>query len=365
MRDLIERTITDPRSSRKNRYSLYEILMLCLLGILSGETTFTGIEEFGHINAQDLEEFFEIKKIPSHDTLRLLFERIEPQGFIHLFNELLKLLEGTFSQDLVSLDGKTICNSGSDLLHIVSAWSHENRLVIGHMKTKGRGTEIEGLKEVLKTLDVKGHIVTIDALGCQKSIMSQIADQEGDYVVSVKGNQGTFYEEIKAYFLECESFPFFQTLDKKRGTVEQTTIWVTDQIAYLLENHPQWSGLKSIAKVETQKTKNNETKVEERFYITSLDQDAQLILKAVKAHWGIENNVHWVLDVMMNEDKTCIKNNYSAENMNVIKKISINILYSIQKNLPKKTTLKSLQRRFGKISMAAHMIQNLLKFFHS
>lgn len=345
---------------------MYEILCLSLLGILAGETTYTGIEEYGRLHRDDLARCFEIHGIPSHDTIRLLFERLLPEQFLSLFQGLLeKVFPRSQARDVISLDGKTIRNSGRRLLHIVSAWSSENRLILAHQKTQGKGTELQGLKDILEGLDIQGHVVTTDALGCQKEMTEKIVAQGGDYLLQVKGNQKNLLEMVRPY-LEDPELSFKSTLtDKKRGWVHTVTTTLCQDISFLKETCPGWEGIQAVLKVSQSRSKGDKRLQEERFYIASFCRSPEEMQQMITQHWGIENNVHWVLDVRFNEDKSCIRSENAAENMNLIKKIAMNILYTLQKEEPKKPTLKSLQRRFTKPSAAKACLQNCLKFVNA
>jgi predicted transposase YbfD/YdcC len=269
-------------------------------------------------------------------------------------------------QDTIAIDGKTICNSGLSPLHIVSAWSCENRLIIGHQKTGGKGTEIKGIKDILDCLDIEGHIVTTDALGCQKEITEKVIAKGGDYVLQVKKNHPALLETIQLFFQDCESEKK-QTLsvDKKRGWVHETRTTVCEDVDFLKQAHGGWKDIRSVIQLEKILTKGHKTSREKRFYISSLSQTPSKLERCITNHWEVENNVHWVLDVRFNEYKSCIRSSHAAENMNLVKKIATNIFYVIQAQQPKTTSLKTIQRRFSKPSVAASMMKIYLKLIHS
>ena len=289
-----------------------------------------------------------------------------PEQFLNLFEGLWeKVFPRSEARDGISLDGKTIRNSGLNLLHIVSAWSSGNRLILAHQKTAGKGTEIQGLKDILDGLDIQGHIVTTDALGCQKELTEKIVAEGGDYVLQVKANQKTLLETMRPY-LEDPEVSFKSTLnDNKRGWVQKITTTICHDIGFLREQCPGWEGIQAVVKTSKVLSKGGKTLQEERFYIASFCDSPEEMQRIMTQHWGVENNVHWVLDVRFNEDKSCIRSENAAENMNIVKKIAANILYTLQKEAPKKPTLKSLQRRFTKPSAAAPLLQNCLKFVNS
>jgi len=368
LKEFIEKNVEDPRSNRKKKYSLYDILALIILASIAGENTYSGISEYGNLHAEELKLHFGIANIASHDTIRLLLERIKSEQFKGLLLELVNLLKKeTTEKDIIALDGKTVC--GASNLHIVSAWSHDNRLVIEHQKTNGKGTEIEGLRNILDNLEISDHIITIDAIGCQRDLAEKIINKGGDYVLQVKENQKNLLEDIKTYFTHDADKAFKNTFfDKKRGYVEEKNLFIMEDIDFIKQKN-LWKGLNCIIKIEHKRTKKGETKMEERFYITSLKANADLIFKAISSHWGIENNLHWVLDVLFKEDDSPIKSDFGAENLNIIRKLCTNIIYSIQKGIEeetsKKPTLKNIMRSFSRPQKAKDLICNYLNFIHS
>jgi predicted transposase YbfD/YdcC len=379
MEKLFDANIMDYRRQEHIKYPLYAIFLVSFLAIATGEDSFSGMEGWADAHSEDLKKYFGVEKIPSHDTIRLFYERIDPDQFCIFFVKLANLFKekddsGDITNktddesehvDFISLDGKTIRNGGSNLLHMVSAWSSKNRLIIGHQKTEGKGNELAGLKEIIDSLDIDGHIVTIDALGCQKDITKRIVNRGGDYILQIKGNQKNLYESAKELFdsdLEKESY---YCVDKKRGITKETIISTICDIESLDLQRDGWIDAKTISKIESIETKLGKNSVKTvRYYISSLKGNCELILEGVSSHWGIENNVHWMLDVMFNEDNACMRNTNVAENMNLARKMVLNCMYTAQKTeereTKKKKTLVYYKRRFSNVRNAKKMME---KFF--
>jgi predicted transposase YbfD/YdcC len=311
-----------------------------------------------------LDEFFGIKNIPSHDTIREIFERTDPNAFVSFLNAFTEELKENVNNDIISIDGKTIRNSGAKPLHIMSAWSSKNSLVIAHSKTKGKGTEIQGFKDIIDLLDIENHIVTMDAMGCQKDITKKIVEKGGEFVVSIKDNQKNLKKDIEAYFLD-EMKESYEVIDKKRGVVEHTVTRGTSEINDLLTQYPEWNHIKSIYHVKTVRTTLLKETVQDRFVISSIPCNPKKLWDSLTAHWEIENKVHWYLDVRFYEDKACIRNVNNAENMNIMRKFALNTSYKIQSLMSEKITMKNIQKRFSKPKKTIEMLKFLFKFDHA
>jgi predicted transposase YbfD/YdcC len=358
--------VEDPRAIRNQKHPFMMLVGTTLLAHLAGIDSFSGISDFVEAHEEYLERYFEFPHgVPSHDTYQRLWDGIKSEQFVSafmLFSESLATLHG--ANAVLSIDGKTIRNSGEGKsLHIVSAWCEANQLVLAQQKVAEKSNEISAIPRLLELLDIKSRIVTIDAMGAQREICDKIIGQEGDYVISLKGNQGTLHRDIKEYFedelckQECSSFIIY---DKGHGRLEERTAYVTGQLDWLQIEH-KWPGLKSIGMVISKVTKGDKTTNETRYYISSLAENAELLNQAARSHWAIENKLHWRLDVVFNEDKACIRNDNSAENIDILRKWALNILHRA-KDKPSQS-LKSVMR---KNSMSfKHLLKSVNKIFHA
>jgi len=338
--------IDDPRSSRNQKHPLNMLLGTTLLASLAGIDSFSGFADFTEAHYEKLSEYFDFPYgYPSHDTYQRLWDAIAPSQFYKsflLFTASLKKITQTF----INLDGKAIRHSGSEkALHIVTAWCHANQLVLAQEKVDTKSNEITALPKLIALLDLKGRIVTIDAMGAQREICSQIIAQGGDYVISLKGNQGNLHQDVADYFSDpgllaaCESS---EENDKGHGRLEQRIAFSSNTIDWLQKEH-QWPGLKSIGLVKSFVEKNGKKHEEQRFYITSLPANAKGLNQAARTHWGIENQLHWRLDVVFNEDGACIRNDNAAENINILRKWALNSLQKCKQKPDQ--SIKSMMRK--------------------
>lgn len=273
--------------------------------------------------------------IPSHDTLGYVFARLDPRAFEHCFaswvQEVFERTEGA----IIPIDGKTLRRSydrtsNRAAIAMVSAWALENHLVLGQVKVTDESNEIQAIPRLLELLDGSGCIVTIDAMGCQQEIAARIVEHGGDYVLAVKGNQGQLLEEAQKSFLIAlgeagSSMSYFETEERGHGRLERRCYWMTEGLPNPLRSL-QWKGLKSFGMVESERVIKGKTSLEQRFYISSLASDARRFAEAVRGHWSIENQVHWVLDVAFSEDQSRIRKDHVAENMAVVRRLALNLL---------------------------------------
>lgn len=356
--------VEDPRSTRNQKHPFITLIGTTLLAGLSGIDGFSGIADFTEAHLEKLREYFDFPHgAPSHDTYQRFWDGINPQSFCDSFQTFTQSLS-QMTSEILSVDGKTIRNSGEEkALHIVSAWCEANQLVLAQEKVDSKSNEITAIPNLLKLLDLAGKIITIDAMGAQRSICQQIIDQGGDYQISLKGNQGTLFDDIKRYFAD----PTLQAdllcseeNDKGHGRIEQRTAYVTDQIDWLQDLH-QWPGLKSIGRVVSKVQKGGKETTEERFYISSLPANARKMNEVARAHWGIENKLHWRLDVVFNEVKACIRNDNASENMDIVRKWALNILHKA-KTKPDQS-IKSVMRKNA--MSFKHLLASVNNIFHA
>jgi predicted transposase YbfD/YdcC len=332
--------IKDPRVERTKLHSLKDILVIAVCGTICGANNWEEIADFGESKQEWFATFLELENgIPSHDTFRrvfILLDNIELKTlFVDWISSAVELSKGT----LVNLDGKNLCGSkepskGKKALNVVSAWASEQSVVLGQVRCEEKSNEITAIPELLKILNITDCLVTIDAIGCQTEIVNQIVGQGADYVISLKGNQGNLYQDIKDYLDWAQrikfkdiSYNYFETeLEKDHGRIEQRRCWVTQEIGWL-ENREEWNNLKSIVMVEAEREIiGGEKTVERRYFISSLEANAELALKSVRGHWAIENQLHWCLDIGFREDNSRVREAKSAENLATLRHIGINLL---------------------------------------
>jgi predicted transposase YbfD/YdcC len=330
-------TITDPRDASLTEHRLLDILMIAICCLLCGGQNFSHMEQFGHAKLSWLRAFLELPHgIPSHDTFRRVFLLLDPQQFAEVFLHWTQSLRAAVGAEVVALDGKTLRRSfdrakGGGPLHLVSAWATANRLVLGQLATAEKSNEITAVPELLRTLELAGCIVTVDALNCQKNIAKEISEADADYVLALKGNHGTAYAEVKRFLEDARqrgyagvAHDFVETLEKGHGRVEIRRYWVSDQIGWFADR-AQWEKLRSVGMVEAERHVGGAVSVERRFYLSSLPAEAKLLAHAVRSHWGIENQLHWVLDVQMNEDQCRVRAGHAAQNLATLRRLVLNL----------------------------------------
>ena len=329
--------IPDHRVIGRCNHLLMDIVVIAITSILCGADDWNSIEGFGKAKEEWFRKFLQLPSgIPSHDTFRRVFAKISPSAFQECFIDWVRAVAGTI-EGVIAIDGKTLRRShdrgiGKKAIHMVSAWAAENSLVLGQVKTDEKSNEITAIPELLRLLDISGCIVTIDAMGCQKAIAKQIIDQKGDYLLALKGNQSGLHEAVESVFQEADNvgykdYPvdYFETSERSRNRLEIRRHW-TIECDGLFEQTKLWEGLKIIGMVESERTVNDQTTVEYRYYIGSIENSAQLFGKSVRDHWGVENKLHWRLDMGFREDESRIRKGHSAENFAVMRHFAINLL---------------------------------------
>lgn len=330
--------LEDPRQSGKVWYPLDEVLLLSLLGVLAGAESWVEIAEFGKRKLDFLRRFRAFENgTPSHDQLGDLFAALDAAAFQHCFIAWVGSLT-KFGPDIVAIDGKTLRRAYQEggakaPIHMISAWSSRQRLVLGQAKVAEKSNEITAIPGLLHLLTLKGAIVTIDAMGCQKEIAEKIKEKEADYVLALKGNQGSLSADVELFFCEQKVRKFedtaisrHQTLEKSHGRIETRTYTAIDDIAWLTARH-DWAGLKSIVMVESvREIIGGKTESETRFYISSLAAGAERQGEAIRSHWGVENSHHWVMDMVFRDDECRIRKDNAPANFATIKHIASNLM---------------------------------------
>lgn len=341
----------DPRQQGKVLYPLTEIILTSLCAIICGAESYVEIEEFGEAKIDFLKQFLPFEHgIPSHDTFGIVFSSIDAKVFSEKFIAWAQSLQKSIP-GFVAIDGKTVRRSkDGDIppIHIVSAWAGQQHLVIGQTKTDAKSNEITAIPELLSLLALQGAIVTIDAMGCQKNIVAGIRAKKAEYVIAVKENQKTLYEEVNLFFQAVASqtlpisLPSCETVDKEHGRLEVRTYLITDKIDFLSQAE-RWTGMQSIGCVTASRDVHGVTSQHTRYFISSLPPDPYLFAKAVRSHWGIENSLHWVMDVVFRDDECRIRKKHGPTNFVTLKHITHNML----KSIPGKMSMRVRRKRAG------------------
>jgi predicted transposase YbfD/YdcC len=332
----IFRGIPDPRKGNGIRHRLDEILTIAILAVLCDCVKFTEMELFGQEREEWLRTFLTLENgIPSHDTFGDVFAALSPEAIQARFINWVETIRQKISGDIISVDGKTIRRS-KDLannrkaIHIVSAWSAANGIVLGEIATDEKSNEITAVPELLKMLELKGCIVTLDAMGTQTEIAKTIIERGADYVLAVKENQALLHEDIELYFsTESATCDYFRTTEKSHGRYETRECWASMDIGWL-HNKANWAGISGIGMIRSKRQKVGSDVVESsvRFFIFSGHMSAKELLYANRAHWGIENSLHWVLDMDFREDESRMRLGNCATNMNVLRHLALNLIKS-------------------------------------
>jgi predicted transposase YbfD/YdcC len=356
--------LEDPRRYNR-RHKLIDILVIAICAAICGADGWEDIELFGEAKEEWLKRFLELPHgVPSDDTYRRVFATLDAEQFQSCFMDWIEAVEELTEGQVIAVDGKTLRRShdrseGKKALQMVSAWASANGVVLGQRKVDGESNEITAVPELLNTLEIEGCIVTLDAIHCQTETVETIVEKGADYVLPVKENQprllealqGLFDDPAEMHWVECD---YYKTVDQGHGRVETRECWSTSDPEYLsyIATLAEWRGLQSITMVQAERQLGDQRTVTRRYFISSLTSDAKLLLQTVRGHWGIENKVHWVLDIAFREDDCRIRKGNGAENFAVLRHIALNLL---RRETSAKRSLK------GKRKKAAWDEQYLLK----
>jgi predicted transposase YbfD/YdcC len=356
-------TLPDPRIERHKKHLLMDILVLTLCAVICGATSWESIEDYGHKQQVWLKTFLQLPKgIPSHDTIARVFSLLDAKAFSMCFMDWMKAVTGRL-KEVVAIDGKRLrgASTSDNPIHLVNAFATANGLALGQYKVSDKSNEITAIPELLKLLSLEGCIVTIDSMGCQKAIAKAITQAKADYVLALKENHATLYEDVKLYLdslwegkLKSVPHDSLETVDKGHGRFEKRTYVVTEQLDWLTARQ-DWQGLLSIGMVVAERTIGAETSIERRYYLSSLPAKASLFGHAVRSHWAVENQLHWVLDVTFNEDRQRMNTKYAAQNLAVIRQSALNLL-----RMDKTTKNMSIKRKQFCAALDNHYLQALI-----
>jgi predicted transposase YbfD/YdcC len=333
--------IEDPRVERTRRHKLLDIIVVAMCAVICGADDWVDVEAWGNAKLDWLRQYLPLPNgIPSHDTFGDVFSRLKPEQFETSFLGWVQAVMGASGEPVVAIDGKTLRGShdrgrGKSAIHLVSAWASANQLLLGQVKVNEQSNEITAIPVLLETLALGGAIVTIDAIGTQKPIARTIIDQGADYVLAVKENQGHLHDDVVATFEEAEARQFehvphtyAKTTNKGHGRIETRECWVIERLDYLeaLRTAEDWSALRSLIMVRAERRLGEQVSVERRYFISSRADPAERQLAVIRSHWGIENELHWCLDVAFGEDGSRIRKGDGAQNFSFLRRLALTLL---------------------------------------
>ncbi len=332
--------LPDPRCRRGRRHRLDELVIIAIMAVICCTDNWQEVAQWVYAKRKWLKTFLELPHgIPSHDTFGRVFAAIQPEAFERCFLAWIGALAKVRQGELIAIDGKTLRHSfdrssNKAAIHMISAWSTANGLVFGQLATEAKSNEITAIPKLLELLDLRGAVISIDAMGCQKEIARKIIDHGGDYIFSLKGNQSTMYDEVAWWLdqaiagsLRDVSLDYDQQIDKNHGRLETRLVWCTERIEWFADRD-QWAGLSSLIAVDGQRRwADGRIEQERRYFISSLKgTNAKNFGRLIRSHWQVENSLHWSLDMSFNEDASRIRNGYAAENFSRLRRIALNLL---------------------------------------
>jgi len=330
-------SLKDPRIQLKTRHKLIDIIIITICAVICGADDWTEVVDYAKAKKDWLKKFLALPHgIPSHDTFGRVFSLLRPEEFEKCFVSWIHTVFKLTDAQTVAIDGKTLRrsydrSSNKAAIHMVGAWAAKNGIALGQLKTEDKSNEITAIPELLKLLDLKGCIVTIDAMGCQKDIAYRIADQGADYVLALKGNQGTLHKDVELFFEDAQQCNFkdiphdsFETTDGDHGRVEVRRYVTVSDLGWL-EDQAKWKNLNLIGMVQSERHIGEKITRETRYFISSLPNDAKRFAEAVRDHWRIENQLHWVLDIAFREDDSRVRDRNAATNLAILRRLALSL----------------------------------------
>lgn len=329
--------LTDSRQAGKVKHNLLEIIVMTICAVIAGCEAWEDIADYIRVKQDWFRERLHLKLengVPSHDTVQRIWGMLDPEEFEKCFRSWVSSVCGSIENEIVSIDGKTLRRSGDSKkspIHMVSAWANENQLVLGQICTDEKSNEITAVPQLLDMLDVKGCVITADAMSCQKAITAKIIEKHANYVLGLKDNQANLKKDVDEFFQDVLRDPkaisgiqHVHTIDKGHGRSEIRDYFLATDLDWMLYNDG-WSSLNSVGVVVSTVNCGENTTTEQRYYISSL-KDGKMFAKAVRAHWGVENSLHWCLDMTFHEDYSRMRKDHTAQNMAVVRHIALNAL---------------------------------------
>jgi predicted transposase YbfD/YdcC len=341
------KNLADPRVNRTKDHDLIDVLIIAICTLLCAGESFNDMEDFGKAKQDWFKTFLSLRHgIPSHDTFNRVFAALDPKQFLECFLAWTQSVRQAVGQEIVALDGKALrraLNQDQSVKYIVSAWAEGNGLVLGQLKVADKSNEITAVPQLLRVLELSGCIVTIDAMGCQKKIAKEIIEADADYVLALKGNQETVHEEVKTFLdatlaekqgprlpgaklsRAAANLATMETVEKDHGRMETRRYYQSVELDWFADRS-KWEGLQSVGMVEAIREVQGKTTVERRYYLSSLPLGVETFARAVRGHWGVENKLHWALDVCFREDQSRARAGYAAENLATLRRLALNLL---------------------------------------
>lgn len=334
-------SVPDMRVERGKRHKLIDILFIALCTVLSNGEGFEDMVEFATYREDWLRKYIELPHgIPSYDTFRRGFLILDPNSLKECLLNWAESLRSETEGEIIALDGKTLrhsfdTHSGQKSLHLVNAWITDLGVALGCERVDAKSNEIPAALEFIDRLSIKGRTVTLDALGCQKEIAAKIVDKGGDYLLCAKGNQPGLHDDLKGFFGDCGDFAgiehdYFESIEKGHGRIEERRCWAVEGEARWLGIDKNWKGVRTIAAIERVRTIKGKRSVETTYYITTHKANAERIAVIARSHWSIENGLHWVLDVTMNEDMNRVRKDNAPENLAVLRRIAVSMINQVK-----------------------------------